>query len=115
MTSLCQIAAVRAEALAVAPVVCMQNRYGLHFRGHDGVLRACAERSIASVPYFAIAGQSRQIGEKHAEPEQLLIVAGCHGAAAGGNPPPPQVAPGDPGVLQARAARHGRGPHHRLS
>jgi aryl-alcohol dehydrogenase-like predicted oxidoreductase len=68
------------EALAIAPVVCVQNRYGLDLREHDGVLRGCAERSIAFVPFFAIAGQSRQSGEKRAEPGQLVTVAGRHGA-----------------------------------
>jgi pyridoxine 4-dehydrogenase len=50
------------EALAIAPVVCVQNRYSLDVRGHDPVLRACAERSIAFVPYFAIAGEGRESG-----------------------------------------------------
>jgi pyridoxine 4-dehydrogenase len=68
------------EALAIAPVVCVQNRYGLDLREHDGVLRACADRSIAFVPFFAIAGPSRPSSERPAEPEQLLAVAGRHGA-----------------------------------
>jgi len=71
-----------AEALAIAPVVCVQNRYGLDLREHDGVLRACAERSIAFVPFFAIAGQSRQSGRQPAEPAELLTVAGRHAATS---------------------------------
>src|SRR5271170_1144544 len=31
------------EALLIAAVVCVQNRYGLDLREHDPVLRACAE------------------------------------------------------------------------
>jgi pyridoxine 4-dehydrogenase len=69
-----------AEALAIAPVVCVQNRYSLDLREHEGVLRACAERSIAFVPFFAVAGQSRQSGRKQAEPVGLLAVARRHGA-----------------------------------
>jgi len=69
-----------AEALAIAPVVCVQNRYSLDLREHDGVLRACAERSIAFVPFFAVAGQSRQSGRKQTESAQLLTVARRHGA-----------------------------------
>jgi pyridoxine 4-dehydrogenase len=69
-----------AEALAIAPVVCVQNRYSLDLREHDGVLRACAERSIAFVPFFAVAGQSRQSGRKQAEPAGRLAVARRHGA-----------------------------------
>jgi pyridoxine 4-dehydrogenase len=69
-----------AEALAIAPVVCVQNRYSLDLREHDGVLRACAERSIAFVPFSAVAGQSRQSGQAIAAPERLLTVAGRRGA-----------------------------------
>ena len=58
----------------------MQNRYGFDLREHDPVLRACAERGIAFVPFFAIAGPSRQSGRRPPEPEPLLAVAGRHGA-----------------------------------
>ena len=68
------------EALLIAPVVCVQNRYGFDLREHDPVLRACAERGIAFVPFFAIAGPSRQSGRRPPEPEPLLTVAGRHGA-----------------------------------
>jgi pyridoxine 4-dehydrogenase len=68
------------EALLIAPVVCVQNRYGFDLREHDPVLRACAERGIAFVPFFAIAGPSRQSGRRPPEPEPLLAVAGRHGA-----------------------------------
>jgi len=68
------------EALLIAPVVCVQNRYGLDQREHGPVLRACAERGIAFVPFFAIAGQSRQTGARPPEPGPLLEVARGHGA-----------------------------------
>jgi pyridoxine 4-dehydrogenase len=68
------------EALLIAPVVCVQNRYGFDLREHDPVLRACAERGIAFVPFFAIAGPSRQSGRRPPEPGPLLTVAGRHGA-----------------------------------
>jgi aryl-alcohol dehydrogenase-like predicted oxidoreductase len=47
-----------AEAQTVAPVVCVQNRYGLRVgEAHsDEVLRICGEQGIAFVPFFAIAG-----------------------------------------------------------
>src|ERR1700729_1239961 len=73
------------EALLIAPVVCVQNRYGFDLREHDPVLRACAERGIAFVPFFAIAGPSRQSGRRPPEPEPLLAVARRHGA------PPAQI------------------------
>ena len=68
------------EALLIAPVVCVQNRYGFDLREHDPVLRGCAERGIAFVPFFAIAGPSRQSGRRPPEPEPLLAVARRHGA-----------------------------------
>src|SRR5690606_41602323 len=34
------------EALEVAPVVCVQNRYGLTERGDDGLLERCGELGI---------------------------------------------------------------------
>jgi Aldo/keto reductase family len=46
-----------AEALAIAPVVCVQNRFSLEVREHEDVLRACREQGIAFVPFFAIAGE----------------------------------------------------------
>ena len=71
-----------AEARAIAPVVCVQNRYGFDLREHDPVVRACAERGIAFVPFFAVAGPSRQSGRRPPEPGPLLAVAGRHGATA---------------------------------
>jgi aryl-alcohol dehydrogenase-like predicted oxidoreductase len=46
-----------AEATAIAPVVCVQNRYSIDLREHEPVLRACAEQGIAFVPFFALAGE----------------------------------------------------------
>jgi len=68
------------EALAIAPVVCVQNRYSLDDRTHDSVLSACAERGIAFVPYFAVAGDRRQAGGAGTESPELLEVARRHGA-----------------------------------
>jgi pyridoxine 4-dehydrogenase len=71
-----------AEARSIAPVVCVQNRYGFDLREHDPVLRACAEQGIAFVPFFAMAGPSRQSGRRPPEPEPLLAVARRHGATS---------------------------------
>jgi pyridoxine 4-dehydrogenase len=68
------------EALGIAPVVCVQNRYALDLREHDPVLRACAERGIAFVPFFAIAGDRRQAGGSGTGSPELLAVARRHGA-----------------------------------
>jgi aryl-alcohol dehydrogenase-like predicted oxidoreductase len=46
-----------AEALDIAPVVCVQNQYGLTTRREDDAIQqACAERGIAFVPFFAVGG-----------------------------------------------------------
>jgi pyridoxine 4-dehydrogenase len=60
------------EALAIAPVVAVQNRYSIDSRrpGADDVLRACAERGIAFVPFFAIAGEGRDGGKRTTELKQ---------------------------------------------
>ena len=68
------------EALGIAPVVCVQNRYGLDLREHDPVLRACGERGIAFVPFFAIAGDRRQAGGRGTDSPELLAVAHRHAA-----------------------------------
>jgi aryl-alcohol dehydrogenase-like predicted oxidoreductase len=69
-------------ALAVAPVVSVQNRYGLGLPdpGSAAVLRACGERGIAFVPFFAIAGAGRQSGVTGPASDAVRAVAARHGA-----------------------------------
>jgi aryl-alcohol dehydrogenase-like predicted oxidoreductase len=44
------------EALSVAPVVCVQNKYSLTTaREDDALITTCAEHGVAFVPFFAIA------------------------------------------------------------
>ncbi|MGH8877615.1 MAG: oxidoreductase [Stackebrandtia sp.] len=43
------------EALTIAPVVCVQNRYGLTDREDDALVDLCAEHGAAFVPFFAVA------------------------------------------------------------
>jgi pyridoxine 4-dehydrogenase len=69
-----------AEAQAIAPVVCVQNRFSIDVRDHEGVLRACRAQGIAFVPFFAIAGERRAGGASGADSGQLLEVARRHGA-----------------------------------
>jgi aryl-alcohol dehydrogenase-like predicted oxidoreductase len=46
----------RAEALAIAPVVCVQNAYGIGLPAAEREsLRACGEQGVAYVPFFAEA------------------------------------------------------------
>ncbi|GAA2146173.1 oxidoreductase [Kitasatospora kazusensis] len=72
-----------AEARAVAPVVCVQNRYGIGSRkaGSDDLLRICGEAGIAFVPFFAIAGKAGETGVADAENDEVLAVARAHGAS----------------------------------
>ncbi|MGW8507421.1 aldo/keto reductase [Streptomyces sp. CLCI03] len=69
------------QAEAIAPVVCVQNRYGLDAPDRTGMLRACAERGIAFVPFFSIAGEGAEAGAVHGEHEEVRAVARAHGAS----------------------------------
>ncbi|MEU7134888.1 oxidoreductase [Streptomyces sp. NPDC046261] len=72
-----------AEAQAIAPVVCVQNQYGIGVRpDQDGFVRACGEQGIAFVPFYAIAGAGREAGASGAEGDAVLAVAQAHGASA---------------------------------
>ncbi|MEL7978160.1 oxidoreductase [Isoptericola sp. F-RaC21] len=42
------------EALEIAPVVCVQNRYGLTERDDDGLLARCGELGVTFVPFFSM-------------------------------------------------------------
>jgi pyridoxine 4-dehydrogenase len=62
------------EAAAIAPVVCVQNQYGLTVRRDDDELVAlCAKRGIAFVPFFSVASG--------ADDEQAGAVAREHGVS----------------------------------
>ncbi|WP_020662959.1 aldo/keto reductase [Amycolatopsis benzoatilytica] len=57
-----------AEAQAIAPVVCVQNQYGLSARREDDeLLRICGEQGVAFVPFFAVASGQSDAGERVAE------------------------------------------------
>jgi pyridoxine 4-dehydrogenase len=74
-----------AEARAIAPVVCVQNKYALGLAGgDDDFLDACGEQGVAFVPFFAIAGAGREAGAgaAAAESDEVLAVARAHGATA---------------------------------
>jgi pyridoxine 4-dehydrogenase len=72
-----------AEAQAIAPVVCVQNRYGLGAQrpGSEEMLRRCGEQGIAFVPYFAIAGEGREAGTTGPDSDEILAVARAHQAS----------------------------------
>lgn len=71
-----------AEAQAIAPVVSVQNRYGIDARGDEGLMRDCAAQGIAFVPFFSIAGDARQTGVTAAESPAVLAAARAHGTSS---------------------------------
>ncbi|MFB0630576.1 aldo/keto reductase [Streptomyces sp. AB3(2024)] len=71
-----------AEARSVAPVVCVQNPYGIGMRpDQDEFVRFCGEQGIAFVPFYSIATTGREGGASGTEGEELLAVARAHGAS----------------------------------
>ncbi|MFI8260085.1 aldo/keto reductase [Streptomyces sp. NPDC085665] len=72
-----------AEARAIAPVVCVQNLYGLGAAPEqEAFLRTCGEQGIAYVPFYSIAGTGREAGASGVEHPQVLAVARAHGVGA---------------------------------
>ncbi|MFD4606112.1 oxidoreductase [Streptomyces sp. NPDC058464] len=71
------------EALAIAPVVCVQNRWGLDMRdaATDELVRICGERGIAFVPFFAVAGEAGAGGATADHDDAVLAVARAHDAS----------------------------------
>jgi aryl-alcohol dehydrogenase-like predicted oxidoreductase len=69
------------EAQAIAPVVCVQNSYSIDTRRTDDeFVKVCGERSVAFVPFFAIAGAERESGATSEHTESVRKVALAHGA-----------------------------------
>ncbi|NXY93531.1 aldo/keto reductase [Streptomyces sp. BR123] len=61
-----------AEAQAIAPVVCVQNAFGLGFTPEQqaeqrAFIRLCGEQGVAYVPFYALAGQRREAGLRPAD------------------------------------------------
>jgi pyridoxine 4-dehydrogenase len=70
------------EARAIAPVVCVQNMYGLGVRpDRDDLVRACERAGIAFTPFYAIAGTGRQAGARGGDPKEVCAVARAHGVS----------------------------------
>ncbi|MEV3955152.1 aldo/keto reductase [Streptomyces albogriseolus] len=71
-----------AEARTIAPVVCVQNAYGLDWRRADenGLVDLCAELGIAFVPFFAVSGRRREAAASREGDARVRSVARAHGA-----------------------------------
>jgi pyridoxine 4-dehydrogenase len=62
------------EAMAIAPVVCVQNMYNLAHRADDALVDSLAAKSIAYVPFFPLGGFSPlQSGVLSAVAERLGV------------------------------------------
>ncbi|MFJ8296370.1 aldo/keto reductase [Streptomyces sp. NPDC094447] len=71
-----------AEAREIAPVVCVQNMYGIGVRPeYEDFVRDCGAHGIAFVPFYAIAAAGRQGGATAPESPEVLAVAAAHGAS----------------------------------
>ncbi len=72
-----------AEAQAIAPVVCVQNMYGIGASPEqEAFLRTCGEQGIAFVPFYSIAGTGREAGATTDDTPQVHAVARAHGVSA---------------------------------
>jgi aryl-alcohol dehydrogenase-like predicted oxidoreductase len=68
------------QAQEIAPVVAVQNRYGVDFgRVNDAMVAACAAQGIAFVPFFALTGAAREAGGV-AQSDPVETIAREHGA-----------------------------------
>jgi aryl-alcohol dehydrogenase-like predicted oxidoreductase len=73
------------EALAIAPVVCVQNMYGVGVHPEQApLLRRCGTLGIAFVPFYSIAGTGRAAGTAGTGGEDAAVrgVAEAHGVSA---------------------------------
>lgn len=69
------------QAQQIAPVVCVQNSYGLgHHPEQDDFVGICGERGIAFVPFFALAGANKEAGTS-AEDDEVTEIARAHDAS----------------------------------
>ncbi|WP_030372590.1 aldo/keto reductase [Streptomyces rimosus] len=72
-----------AEARTIAPVVCVQNMYGMGASPeHKEFLRICGEQRIAFVPFYSIAGPGREGGATADDSREVHAIARAHGVSA---------------------------------
>lgn len=72
-----------AEVRAIAPVVCVQNRYGIGASPSEhAFVDACEAEGIAYVPFFTVAGKGGSAGVTGPDHPEVDAVAQAHGASA---------------------------------
>jgi len=64
------------EALTIAPIVSVQNRYNLSYRDHQPVLDRCAELGVGFIPWYPLAASQLSGTDAGA----LSEIASAHGA-----------------------------------
>lgn len=71
-----------AEAQAIAPVVCVQNMYGIGASPEqEELLYLCGEQRIAFVPFYSIAGDGRTVGAPAHDSGDVHAVARARGVS----------------------------------
>lgn len=71
-----------AEAQGIAPVVCVQNMYGIGASPEQReFLRVCGEQRIAFVPFYSIAGTGRAAGATTDHDPEVHAIARAHGVS----------------------------------
>ncbi|HVK25572.1 MAG TPA: aldo/keto reductase [Actinokineospora sp.] len=68
-----------AEAQTIAPVVCVQNMFGVG--ASRAMLDICADQGVAFVPFYAIAGTGRTAGAGHDQADEVGAIARAHDAS----------------------------------
>ncbi|MCP3755200.1 aldo/keto reductase [Streptomyces sp. TBY4] len=72
-----------AEAQSIAPVVCVQNMYGIGASPEQTeFLGMCGEQGIAFVPFYSIAGTGRTAGATGNHGREVHALARGHGVSA---------------------------------
>ncbi|MFK0210859.1 aldo/keto reductase [Streptomyces sp. NPDC090298] len=71
-----------AEAQAIAPVVCVQNMYGIGASPEQrAFLDVCGAQDIAFVPFYSIAGTGRTAGATTDHSPEVRALARAHGVS----------------------------------
>lgn len=71
-----------AEAQSIAPVVCVQNMYGIGASPEqEEMLRVCGEQGVAFVPFYSIAGSGRESGASGEDGGTVHTIARAHGVS----------------------------------
>jgi aryl-alcohol dehydrogenase-like predicted oxidoreductase len=72
-----------AEAQTIAPVVCVQNMYGIGASPEQKEFMViCGEQGIAFVPFYSIAGTGRTAGATTDHSPEVHAIARAHGVSA---------------------------------